>query len=501
MTVTSSDNANQILNAFVHRQKTRDNNVAQDAQRLVNQFRQLSVFKPEFVVEYNQQLLNSGDDIRMMMKDILGGPTVRQYFDYLQMHITENENAEENTDADVYTSSNVNTGYLPSPDEDMPVYLNQNNQHIHATEPMIEMHQSNTLAETLAVLQENNRKQLEALTTTLVTLKDQFKQIEPQKKNIAQNYLTVDDLMQFQANQQQAFEQLIQMQNKALSTLAQQFMRTLHAESGSISTVETKETTSSVDTFSDTDSYIKPDEEMPVFTMPVEKPAENTYDKIVEDYDNDFVNEATDTDFSDYTETQDDIYSANSDVEILDTDDNNTVNAPTADELPELPDLPETTPADELPELPDLPETTTTDELPELPDLPDTTPADELPELPDLPETITADELPELPDLPDTTSADELPAPSTHQQSNVSPTPIATHTTPLPMRSMPSMAKSPAMPPIGLKKPPMPFARMPMKAIQTPPIPQQQKKEVPQQQSVKSETSNNDIEILSDIEL
>ncbi len=219
MTDAPLDSANQVLQAFLHRKKTLDNTTSVEAQRLVNIFRQLYVLKPEHVAEYNKMLLASTDEVRMMMKDIVGGPTVRQYFDYLQSNTGTSQN-EEDENTEIRTVATQNAGYLPSPDEDAPVYFHQAAAAAGAA-PIIDMSQSE-ITNTLLALQESNRKQIEALTETLRELKEQIKQSSMGANAGGQTGLTAQDLIQFQSAQQTAFEQLIQSQNHTLSALTNQ---------------------------------------------------------------------------------------------------------------------------------------------------------------------------------------------------------------------------------------------------------------------------------------
>ena len=117
---TPLDQDNQLLYAFLNRKKTRDNQAAMTAQRLVNLFRQLSSFSPEFVAQYNQMLLGANDEIQMMLQDIVGGPTVRQYLTYLKQAYGQAVNEQEGSEKT--SVSSVNTGYLPSADDDTPFY-------------------------------------------------------------------------------------------------------------------------------------------------------------------------------------------------------------------------------------------------------------------------------------------------------------------------------------------------------------------------------------------
>lgn len=228
MADTPIDSANQLLNAFVHRKKTRDNTVALNAQRLVNLFRQLSVFKPEFVAEYNKMLLSSSDEVRMMMKDIVGGPTVRQYLDYLQAKSEQLTDADEYAEENAQTISaiNSNTGYLPDPDEDKPFVMAQGQA---GTEMIADLSQSDVLVQMLKMFQENNQKQIETLTDTLKELKNQFKKgsTPTQQNQSTDNMITTQDLIRFQEAQQTAFEQLVRMQNESLSAITMQFAKSL----------------------------------------------------------------------------------------------------------------------------------------------------------------------------------------------------------------------------------------------------------------------------------
>ena len=235
MADTPIDSANQLLNAFVHRKKTHDNTTAIAAQRLVNLFRQLSVFKPEFVAEYNRMLLNASDEVRMMMKDIVGGPTVRQYLDFLQAkteHISEDEESEY---SDMKSELNNNTGYLPDPDEDMPFAFRPMQAGSAQSTPEIvaDFSQSDALMQILNGYQEANRKQTEALTDALKELKNQLKKNGNTSLSSAgdvKESIAVQDLIQFQETQQAAFEQFIRAQTEIISTLTDKLTQMSVAE-------------------------------------------------------------------------------------------------------------------------------------------------------------------------------------------------------------------------------------------------------------------------------
>ena len=224
MADTPIDSANQLLNAFVHRKKTHDNTTAITAQRLVNLFRQLSVFKPEFVAEYNRMLLSASDEVRMMMKDIVGGPTVRQYLDFLQAKSEQVSEDEENEHAEMKSELSINTGYLPDPEEDTPFAFRPMQSHADQTVPEIvpDFSQSEAFMQVLNGYQEANRKQTEILTDVLKELKNQLKKganVSQPTSTDSQEHVAVQKLIQFQETQQTAFEQFIRAQTEMISAL------------------------------------------------------------------------------------------------------------------------------------------------------------------------------------------------------------------------------------------------------------------------------------------
>ena len=259
MADTPIDSANQLLNAFVHRKKAHDNTTAIEAQRLVNLFRQLSVFKPEFVAEYNRMLLNASDEVRMMMKDIVGGPTVRQYLDFLQAkteHISEDEESEY---SEIKSELNNNTGYLPDPDEDMPFAFRPMQAGSAQSTPEIvaDFSQSDALMQILNGYQEANRKQTEALTDALKELKNQLKKNGNTSLSSAgdvKESVAVQDLIQFQETQQAAFEQFIRAQTEIISTLTDKLTQMSIAEN----VVRAKTATSDLSTPEEADEAEEP---------------------------------------------------------------------------------------------------------------------------------------------------------------------------------------------------------------------------------------------------
>ena len=237
MSSESLDSANQILNAFVNRKVTLDNTSALNAQRLVNQFRQISAFKPEFVAEYNKLLLAASDEELMMMKDIVGGPTVRQYLEFLRK--TLNESVDENTNGEPQANSVItgNDGYLPSPDDELPIFAPIVRQSIsnegNTTESSLG--QMDLIAQTMKTMQESNQHQTTILNETLNTLKEQInKNVSGLKETANTSNISIQDFERWKISQEQFLQKIIKAQNDTFIQFAKTLSEQLAAQMTSV---------------------------------------------------------------------------------------------------------------------------------------------------------------------------------------------------------------------------------------------------------------------------
>ena len=237
MSSESLDSANQILNAFVNRKVTLDNTSALNAQRLVNQFRQISAFKPEFVAEYNKLLLAASDEELMMMKDIVGGPTVRQYLEFLRK--TLNESVDENTNGEQQANSVItgNDGYLPSPDDELPIFAPIVRQSIsnegNTTESSLG--QMDLIAQTMKTMQESNQHQTTILNETLNTLKEQInKNVSGLKETANTSNISIQDFERWKISQEQFLQKIIKAQNDTFIQFAKTLSEQLAAQMTSV---------------------------------------------------------------------------------------------------------------------------------------------------------------------------------------------------------------------------------------------------------------------------
>ncbi len=115
MSETKNINPVETLRLFMHRKTVQEADMEQEAQRLVNLFRHLSVFGDDFIETFNHQLLSAPKEVIMLLPTIVGGSLVRQYAEYLsrQMGLTT-ENREDTV------LSQGDDGYLPGPENDIP---------------------------------------------------------------------------------------------------------------------------------------------------------------------------------------------------------------------------------------------------------------------------------------------------------------------------------------------------------------------------------------------
>lgn len=100
------------FHSFLKQRNSKTNVAMQEAQRLVNLYRVLNDFGPDFVDEYNVMLKNASDEVQMALKALVGGQEVRQYLEFLLSE--EHKEQTENESG----SSKQQTGWLPSPEEE-----------------------------------------------------------------------------------------------------------------------------------------------------------------------------------------------------------------------------------------------------------------------------------------------------------------------------------------------------------------------------------------------
>ena len=143
------------LHSFLKQRNNKTSVAMQEAQRLVNLYRVLNEFGPDFVTQYNQMLLASSDEVQMSMKALVGGHEVRQYLEFLQ---SEGQKTEE----DETVAAPQQVGWLPSPEEDEKINDKDGLDHPSGWDwDRFKQEQSEKMAQ---MMDELRREQNEALT-------------------------------------------------------------------------------------------------------------------------------------------------------------------------------------------------------------------------------------------------------------------------------------------------------------------------------------------------
>lgn len=113
---TESMNDQSCREAFNLQQQQRVDVAMVEAQRLVNMYRHIDSFGPDFTAQLDALLLEMGPDVQMALSNIQGGGVVRRYYDFLK-----EQNPTIATRIDNLEQKKVEqVGYLPPPEEDLP---------------------------------------------------------------------------------------------------------------------------------------------------------------------------------------------------------------------------------------------------------------------------------------------------------------------------------------------------------------------------------------------
>lgn len=114
METTENKSARNILEDFQKQKVSQESEVLLTAQRFINQYRALKLYKPAFLDKFNADLLSCSADVRRFFSSLMGGEEVRNYLEFLEKQIpaSNTEKGQENSEI-------VQEGYLPSPEEDI----------------------------------------------------------------------------------------------------------------------------------------------------------------------------------------------------------------------------------------------------------------------------------------------------------------------------------------------------------------------------------------------
>lgn len=163
-----------LISSFTRQRRAQGDDVLEQAQKLVNLYRCLSVLPKGFSQQLDEMLLAASPEVQTALSDIVGGSIVRQYLDYLKDKTNPHTDhqTEQKPEASVYP-----TGYLPTPDADIPISSDAvAEKHTTGTEKTNVAALENLFKSFLVSHQEEMEKILNAQTRTLVQLMQRLDQ-------------------------------------------------------------------------------------------------------------------------------------------------------------------------------------------------------------------------------------------------------------------------------------------------------------------------------------
>lgn len=242
--IESKNKQVSFFEAFSNQQKSRGNTANEQAQKLVNLYRHAAAFGDNFPQQFNKMLSEASPEVLTALNDIIGGPPVRRYYDYLKGQNTTTENGSEMPDTD---EQEVGGGYLPSPEDDLTVDWNRScspsleiNENTSSSQEnffkqLIHMHhleiekQNTFLKQALEQLQTGLQHQVEEQKKDTLPIKEAL--AEQQRKQIILLNRTLEKLIQSQTENlvhtlqkynQNTQDMAIKQTNKILEVIQQE---------------------------------------------------------------------------------------------------------------------------------------------------------------------------------------------------------------------------------------------------------------------------------------
>lgn len=209
MTQEAENSKKSVLEAFLKQRAKRQSNSVIEARRLVNLYRHLSLFGPDFLEEYNKMLLQASPEVQSALSDIIGGAIVRQYFDFLKGRSKQTDGMDLSDDeaANAYQYRHEES-YLPSADDVMPFYYGGIGKTVSASG-------SNESSHDFAVRSGGFEQALERQSEFLLHA------LEKVQHNIAQTTndncstaAVINELVALQQGQKETLTELLQKQNE-----------------------------------------------------------------------------------------------------------------------------------------------------------------------------------------------------------------------------------------------------------------------------------------------
>lgn len=177
------------------------------AQRLVNQFRALKSFRPSFIVEYNEELLNAPNDVISFLPNITAGSFVRAYREYLIEQKGIQQALQQGGDA------SRRQGYLPSPDTEGELPK-------ASVAPQASAGSSQAVSEALKIVNENTKRQEEVFARILADLKEVMKSSPQPTGVVSADGGVPEQLAEFTQTQSEVLKQTVQEMSEAMQNVS-----------------------------------------------------------------------------------------------------------------------------------------------------------------------------------------------------------------------------------------------------------------------------------------
>lgn len=209
----------EILSNFALKKREKESTIAISAQRLVNQFRALSAFRDDYVVTYNKDLMQAPGEVLAYLPNIIGGPAVREYLDYLT---AQQKTGKKFDDKDIDLETPQQTGWLPSADEEETVFPFASSTAQTDKQPLpvaSNNKQTDMFIKSLQELTNVSKRQSELLTDTLTLLNQTIQKNGESSASLPANAgQSLTEAATLLAEQRQMMEQtvdkMMEMQNQ-----------------------------------------------------------------------------------------------------------------------------------------------------------------------------------------------------------------------------------------------------------------------------------------------
>ncbi|MGN1063274.1 MAG: hypothetical protein ACI4QM_03010 [Alphaproteobacteria bacterium] len=208
MTQETTTQKTTVLETFLKQREKRQNSVGMEAKRLVNLYRQLSLFGADFLDTYNNMLLAASPEVQTALSDIIGGMVVRQYLEFLKGK-QKNDETPDSEDNGSYAYQQKDA-YLPDADDVTPFQMPFAGAMSSAGQGVC--HDQMMKIQT-RFFEQALAKQSQFFAQALEKMQEKISQ---QLTNVAQSGMSEPEFEAFEKTQKEAIAEILTQQNQQL---------------------------------------------------------------------------------------------------------------------------------------------------------------------------------------------------------------------------------------------------------------------------------------------